>query len=105
MAIGLFYESGGATTQNIHEVSAHMSDRNSSHVAPAPASVTPARPQTIILNDSESEEFEGESEQIFIGSSRVEEEEDDDERIVSISNNTSGSEAEDSVFNCKHSWD
>lgn len=88
MAIGLFYESGGsasgATNQNIHEISAQMSDRNASHVT------APARSQTIILNDSDSD-FEGESGRVMFGTSR----------IVEEVSSTSESESEDPVFACK----
>ena len=50
MAIGLFYESGGAaggTTKNIHEISAEMSVRNEELITANRA---------IVLSDSESDD-------------------------------------------------
>ena len=64
MAIGLFYESGGSATggaANIHEISGQMSDRNATS-NPSNSSnnlnTATTRPQTIIINDSESSDNE-----------------------------------------------
>ena len=86
MAIGLFYESSGSpststdanSSRNIHEISAQMSERNNSHVTPTPSN-TGVRPQTIILNDSESENDNG--------------------VVVEEAERSSQSESEDPVFN------
>lgn len=64
MAIGLFYESGGAAggnsgpsgNRNIHEISAEMSSRNEELTATAAAAAAVNRP--IVLSDSDS--YDGE---------------------------------------------
>lgn len=111
MAIGLFYESGGssavggASNPNIHEISAQMSDRTASHLAPVPTAA--ARHQTIILNDDDDSdaELEGGSERVLIGSSRIEEEDEQQQQQEEGgrggSTSGSGSEPEDPVFTCK----
>ena len=61
MAIGLFYESGGSATggaANIQEISGQMSDRNNNSNTVNNLNTATARPQTIILNDSESSDNE-----------------------------------------------
>lgn len=93
MAIGLFYESGvsaGPTTtstdssQNIHEISARMSERNTANITSEP----PSRPQTIILNDSDSEKEED----------RVVVVEEGEEEEVEVEGDVY-SRAEDPIFN------
>ena len=83
MAIGLFYESNG--TQNIHESSAQLSERNNS----LGVNSTAARPQTIIVNDSDSEVEGGNG--VEFGANRIVEERS--------GQSESDNGAEDPIFN------